>query len=548
MLKRTTLLPLILAAALTGCGNDSPENSVDYTPEGTKSYGGVYVSASIGEPSNLIPWLAGDAASSEVTAHIYNSLIKYDKNLEFEADLAQSWDVSEDGLTLTFHLQPDAKWSDGTPFTAHDVMATYKTITDPNTRTPYAQKYTIVKEAKVLDDHTFRVTYAEPFAPALASWAQLAILPKHKLDEAEDINTAELVQAPLGTGPYKLQKWKRGQEIQLIANPDSFEGRPNITLLRNRLITDLDAQFLALRKGEIDNMGLKPIQYERLTNKDSFTDRFAKYRYMGRLYVYMGFNLKHDLFKDKHVRQALSFATPRETIINGILMGHGVASFGPFVPETWAENPNLKPYPQDFAKAKELLANAGWKDTDGDGILDKDGKPFQFTVVTNQGNDQRIKTAEIMQQAFKKVGVDMKIRVQEWATFIENTIHKRDFDAVMLGWSLPVEPDPYDVWHSSKTGPREFNFVGYNNPRVDELITKARQTFDQAERQKYLWEFQEILHDEQPYLFLFSPNSLVAIHRRVKGVEPAPAGIGYNFEDWYIPESQRLYNADMIVQ
>ena len=199
MLKRTTLLPLILAAALTGCGNDSPENSVDYTPEGTKSYGGVYVSASIGEPSNLIPWLAGDAASSEVTAHIYNSLIKYDKNLEFEADLAQSWDVSEDGLTLTFHLQPDAKWSDGTPFTAHDVMATYKTITDPNTRTPYAQKYTIVKEAKVLDDHTFRVTYAEPFAPALASWAQLAILPKHKLDEAEDINTAELVQTPLGT-------------------------------------------------------------------------------------------------------------------------------------------------------------------------------------------------------------------------------------------------------------------------------------------------------------------------------------------------------------
>lgn len=548
MLKRS-ILPLIISASLlTACGNDTPENTVDYSPEGTRSHGGVYVSASIGEPSNLIPWLAGDSASSEVTAHIYNSLIKYDKDLEFEPDLAQRWNISEDGLTLTFHLQPDAKWADGMPFTAHDVMATYKAITDPNTRTPYAQKYTIVKEAKVLDEHTFRVTYSEPFAPALASWAQLAILPKHKLDEAEDINTAELVQIPLGTGPYKLQKWKRGQEIQLIENPDSFEGRPGITLLRNRLITDLDAQFLALRKGEIDNMGLKPIQYERLTNKDSFTDRFAKYRYMGRLYVYMGFNLKRDLFSDKQVRQALSYATPRETIINGILMGHGIASFGPFVPGTWAENPNLKPYPQDLEKAKELLAKAGWKDTDGDGILDKDGKPFQFTVVTNQGNDQRIKTAEIMQQGFKKVGVDMKIRVQEWATFIENTIHKRNFDAVMLGWSLPVEPDPYDVWHSSKTGPREFNFVGYQNPRVDELITKARQTFDQEERQKYLWEFQEILHEDQPYLFLFSPYSLVAIHRRVKGIEPAPAGIGYNFEDWYIPEDQRLYNAATIME
>ena len=549
MLKQTSILPILFALVFTtACGDDGAQSNVDYTPEGTPSHGGVYVSASIGEPSNLIPWLAGDAASSEVTAHIYNALLKYDKNLELEPDLAAAWEVSEDGLTLTFHLQPEAKWSDGTPFTAHDVMATYKTIIDPNTRTPYAQKYTMVKKATVVDDHTFRVTYDEPFAPALASWAQLSILPKHKLDEAADINTADLVQNPLGTGTYKLQKWKRGQEIQLIENPDSFEGRPYITLLRNRLITDLDAQFLALRKGEIDNMGLKPIQYERLTNKDSFTDRFAKYRFLGRSYVYMGFNLKRDLFTDKHVRQALSYATPRETIINGILMGHGIASFGPFMPSTWAENPHLKPYPQDFEKARELLKKAGWSDTDNDGILDKNGKPFQFTVVTNQGNDQRIKTAEIMQQAFKEVGVDMKIRVQEWATFLENTIHKRDFDAVMLGWTLPVEPDPYDVWHSSKTSAREFNFVSFNNPRADTLITKARQTFDQAERQKYLWEFQEILHEEQPYLFLFSPYSLVAVHRRIKGIEPAPAGIGYNFEDWYIPENQRLYSATALMQ
>lgn len=543
------LWPFVFAAAfLTACGDDGAKTTADYTPKGEAAYGGVYISASIGEPSNLIPWLAGDSASSEVTAHIYNTLIKYDKNLEFEADLAKSWDVSADGLTLTFHLQRGAQWADGTPFTARDVLATFNAIVDPNTRTPYSQKYQLVKTAEIVDDHTFRVTYDAPFAPALSSWAQLAILPAHKLEEAEDINTAALTQTPLGTGPYKLLNWKRGQEVQLIENPTTFEGRPYITLLRNRLITDLDAQFLALRKGEIDTMGLKPIQYERLTNKPEFTDRYAKYRYMGRLYVYMGFNLKHDLFKDKAVRQALSYATPRETIINGILMGHGIASFGPFVPETWAENPKLKPYPHDLEKAKELLKKAGWADTNNDGVLDKDGKPFRFTVVTNQGNDQRIKTAEIMQQSFKHIGIEMKIRVQEWATFIENTIHKRDFDAVMLGWSLPVEPDPYDVWHSSKTGAREFNFVGYNNPKVDDLITKARQTFDMVERQKYLWEFQEILHDEQPYLFLFSPYSLVAIHKRIKGVEPAPAGIGHNFEKWYIPEGQRLYAADTLMQ
>ncbi len=533
---------------LAACSNNTDKDETNYDAVGKAADGGVYVSASIGEPSNLIPWLAGDSASSEVTGHIYNSLIKYDKDLNLAPDLAESWDVSEDGLTITFKLRKDIAWADGMPFTSKDVATTFATITNPNTRTPYAEKYTIVKTSNASDDYTFTVTYDKPFAPALASWAQLSILPAHKIAESEDINTSALKETPLGTGTYKLHQWKRGSEVQLIENPSHFNGKPYIELLRNRLITDLDAQFLALRKGTIDSMGLKPIQYERLTGGEDFVKRYAKYRYMGRSYVYMGFNLSRPMFADKKVRQALSYATPRQTIINGILMGHGVASFGPFMPDTWAENPNLTPYPEDLEKAKQLLTQAGWIDSNNDGILDKDGNAFSFTLVTNQGNDQRIKTAEIMQQAFKKIGVDMKIRVQEWATFIENTIHQRDFDAVILGWTLPPEPDPYDVWHSSKTGSREFNFVGFNNKESDKLIEQARSTFNKDERAKALWRFQEILHEEQPYLFLYTPYSLIAIHKRFKGIEPAPAGISHNFEKWYIPQNQRLYNTTTLLE
>ncbi len=162
-------------------------------------------------------------------------------------------------------------------------------------------------------------------------------------------------------------------------------------------------------------------------------------------------------------------------------------------------------------------------------------------MVTNQGNDQRVKTAEILQYAFKQVGVDMKIQVQEWATLLENTINPRAFEAIILGWSMSVEPDPYDIWHSSKTAAREFNFIGFNNPEADRLMVAARRTFNQPERKKYLDQFQTILHDEQPYLFLYAPYSLVAVHKRIKGIVPMPAGIGYNSTQWYVPIQQQLY-------
>ena len=228
----------------------------------------------------------------------------------------------------------------------------------------------------------------------------------------------------------------------------------------------------------------------------------------------------------------------REEIIDGVLLGLGKPATGPYKPGTWAHNPNVRTYSHDPEKAKALLAEAGWRRTDG-GFLEKDGKPFEFEIITNQGNEIRAKCAEIIQRRLAEIGIRVKIRVIEWAAFVNDFINKRKFDATILGWTIPMEPDLYDVWHSSKTGPQELNFVSFRNDEVDALIVRARETFDQPLRKQCYDRIQEILAEEQPYLFLYVPDALPIIHARFRGVEVAPLGIGWNFIRWYVPKTEQ---------
>jgi peptide/nickel transport system substrate-binding protein len=188
-----------------------------------------------------------------------------------------------------------------------------------------------------------------------------------------------------------------------------------------------------------------------------------------------------------------------------------------------------------------LLAEAGWVDRDGDGWLDKEGRPFSFTAITNQGNPLRDRTAQIIQYRLKQIGIEMKIRTLEWTAFINDFIDKRRFEAIILGWTLGQDPDIYDIWHSSKTGGKELNFISYQNPEMDRLLVEGRRTFDRNERKKIYWRIQEILAEDQPYTFLYVPMALPVIHKRFKGIEPAPAGITYNFIRWWVPKYEQKY-------
>jgi peptide/nickel transport system substrate-binding protein len=530
---------LLLSCLIAGCGDDPRHGKPVHRAPGTPAYGDAIVVGTIGEPSTLIPLLASDSASHEVAGYVYNGLLRYDKNLQLEPDLAQSWDVSPDGLTITFHLRRGVKWHDGQEFTSRDVLYTYRVTIDPKTPTAYAEDFKQVKSVEAPDPYTFRVTYAKPFAPALASWGN-AVLPAHLL-EGKDITKSELARRPVGTGPYLFREWTPGQKITLEANPAYYEGRPYIGRYVYRVIPDNSTMYMELKAGSLDMMGLTPVQYARQTVNQDFLNRFNKFRYPASAYTYLGYNLRNPLFSDRRVRQAITSAIDKDEIVRGVLLGMGQVAHGPYKPGTWAYDPQLHDFGYDPVRAKRLLAEAGWREKNSDGILVKGGKPFQFTILTNQGNDQRLRTAQIVQRRLRGVGIDVKIRVVEWASFLKNFIDTGKFEALIMGWTITPDPDLFDVWHSSKTGPKELNFVGFKNAGVDRLIEEGRSTFDQEKRRRAYWQIQEILAEEQPYTFLYVPDALPVVSARFRGIEPAPAGIGYNFIRWYVPKEEQLY-------
>ncbi|MDD2541864.1 MAG: peptide-binding protein, partial [Desulfuromonadaceae bacterium] len=460
-------------------------------------------------------------------------------NLKIVGDLAKSFDISDDGLTITFHLHHGVKWHDGAPFTSRDVLYTYHVTIDPKTPTAYAEDFKQVKNITAPDLFTIRVSYNSPFAPALASWG-MNILPAHLL-EGKDITKSPLARNPVGTGPYRFKEWVSGQKIELEANKDYFEGRPYIDRIIYRIIPDTSTLFMELKAGAIDLMNPTPVQYARQTESKEFTSRFNKYRYPSSTYLYMGYNLRHPLFSDKRVRQALTAAINKDELIQGVLFGMGQKAYGPIIPGRWAYNPAVKDIVYDPKHAAELLAQAGWKEKNSDGILVKDGKPFTFTILTNQGNQQRLMTAQIIQQRLLQVGIDVKIRVVEWAAFLKEFINKGNFEVVLLAWSVSQDPDMFDVWDSSKNKPGELNFIGYNNPEVDRLLVEGRSTFNIEKRKKAYFRIQDILADEQPYTFLYVPDALPVVSARFRGVKPAPAGIGYNQNKWYVPKNEQVY-------
>jgi peptide/nickel transport system substrate-binding protein len=504
--------------------------------------GDALVEGTIADASTLIPMLAGDSASHSVAAMIFDGLLTYDKNQsDLEPRLAASWEVSKDGLQITFHLRRDVKWQDGVPFTARDVEFGFRTIVDPATLTAYAEDYKQVKQFDVLDDYTFRVTYEKPYAPALATWGNMVVLPRHVL-EGKDINNAtDFARKPVGLGMYSLESWESNLKITVRANPSYYRGRPFIERNVQRVIPDLQTQFLELKREDLDEMTLSPLQYERQSDTPDFARNFRKYEYLANGYTYLGYNLKRPLFSDVRVRRALTYAIDKQELVDIVLLGLGRKAAVPYKPGTVWHNDEVHDLEYDPDKARALLADAGWKDTDGDGVLDKDGARFEFKILTNQGNAPRLSAATVIQYRLGKIGVKADVRVIEWAAFLKDFVDKRNFDAVLMGWSLDLDPDQYIIWHSSKTAPKEFNFVTYANAEVDELLEKGRRTFDRDERKRIYDRFQEILVDEQPYTFLYYGQALTAVHCRFQGIDPAPAGIGYNVEQWYVPEPLRKY-------
>jgi peptide/nickel transport system substrate-binding protein len=362
-------------------------------------------------------------------------------------------------------------------------------------------------------------------------------VPKHIFEEG-DFNTNPAGRHPVGTGPYKFLKWTTGREIVIEKNPDYWGKKPMLNRIVFRIITDSSVSLQVLKREELDVSGLTPIQWARQTNSKSFKENFDKLSYFTPNYSYIGWNLKRPYFSDKRVRTALTHLVNRDLILEQILFDLGAVVTNPFYIESDEYDKSITPYSYDPKKAAALLEEAGWKDSDGDGIRDKDGVAFKFEFLIPAGSETGEKIATILKEELDKMGISMDIRKTEWAVFTTR-LNERKFDAVTLAWSMGVESDPYQIW-SSTQAEKGSNFVGFVNKEADQLIEAARQEFDRDKRIAMYRRFSEIVHEEQPYTFLFCRKSTVAVNKRFENVVVYPLGI--DPLEWHVPLPLQLYS------
>ena len=486
----------------------------------------------------LNPILSTDSPSSSVEGLIFSGLFRINSDLELEPDLLDTYTTNDDGTVYTFRLKKDIKWHDGHPFTAHDVKFTFDTILDKRTNTVRRSNFVIDGTAiqfNVLDDHAIQARLPKPFAPFLNRMA-MGILPKHLLQDA-DINKTPFNRSPIGTGPYKFRSWQAAQYVQLERYNDHHLGAPKIKSIIMKIIPDNNTALLAFEKGEVDESGIPAKDFQRYTTK-SFLDI---YRFYDLVYTYLGFNLKHPFFSDPNVRRAIAHAVDKSALVTGVLKGFGTKADIPSSPVLWSYPPNhqIPIFNYDPEKARQLLALSGFTMNPSTQVLEKNGTPFSFKIITNKGNKDREKVAQIIQRMLKDIGIEVSIQLLEWSSFIKivnANESPKAYDAVILGWSLGLDPDGYSIWHSSQY-PQGFNFIGYNNPTVDALLEDGRTTIDQSQRKKIYEQIYTTIANDVPYLFLYFPETLQGINKRVKGLSKAgPAGLMNPIESIYLVE------------
>lgn len=505
---------------------------------------GGWLIRSIQQPKSLNPLLATDAYESIVNGFVLESLLDRDnQTFEFIPRLANRWEISEDKLNYRFFLDPRARWQDGSSVTSDDVIFTYETIMDPNIPCAHLKNYyKDISECKAIDNLTVEFTYKTLYWRALTFCGGMRILSRAKYGykDPNEFIESELNRASYGSGPFRFAAWKTGEEIALERNPNYWrrETHPAIGRIVFRFFDNDQSKFQALRAEQVDFASITAEQWVKQTADKEFLGRFNKHRYLSNGYNYIGWNSSKPFFSDRRVRRAMTHLVPRELILDKIMHNLGKIVTGNFNSKTEAFDHTIQPLRHDPEEAKRLLDEAGWIDSDSDGIRDKDGTPFRFELLIRSGGDTYRKIASIFQDECRRVGVEANPTMLEWAVFLEK-IDKREFDAVSLGWSMGLEADPYQIWHSTQIKPPGHNFVSFQNSEADQIIVDARQEFDEAKRNRMFHRFHRIIHEEQPYTFLFVPMSLNAVQNRFHNVSEYPNGL--DSSEWYVPTKLQRY-------
>ncbi len=494
----------------------------------------------------------------------YEKMIKAKKSLSSEVETvlrtkySEILPVGEHNPTILFHLRQGVIFQDGHEFNAGDVKFTYEAIINPINLSPRTPDFEPIKSVEIMNPFTVKVVYKRLYSPAITAWT-MGILPEHLLNDAAlnremdnrglseeakktfGMRDSHFNRHPIGTGRFRFMEWRGDEYIHLHRFENYWEGPAQYEDYYMRIIPDLLTQEVEFRTGAIDFYAALPHQVARY-KEDTTYQSFSS---LGFAYTYIGYNNRRSLFSDPEIRKALGMAINVEEIISYLMYGEGERTTGPYPKNTEWYDPTIQPVPYDPKQAIEIFARHGWA-PNAEGWLEKNGEIFEFNLITNNGNPIRKNILTIAQNAWKKIGLKVNTQVFEWAVFLNDFVNTGDFDAVVLGWSMGIDPDLYQIWHSSQAGPQQLNFVGYKNPYVDKLIVRIRQEYDHDRQRELTHELHKMIHEDQPYTFLYAPLSTRVLDKKIvlvttglegeeqyKKIYPLKSGdITFHFHQW----------------
>lgn len=506
------------------------------------------------DAANMNMLICNDSYVSEIWSHVTDPLAernyKDTGSGKFESLLAESWQISPDRKKIRIKLRSGILWHDFTdpltgkkhvnvPVRASDFAFFLEVLKDPAVDcAPLRVYYKDLQKIRVINDLEFEVIWQKPYFLMEDMTLSLMPLPRHlyhayegpfdgKRFNDDHIRNRMIV----GCGPYRFKSWEKGKRIQLCRF-ENYYGKslgifPPLETLSFDIIQHENTRLQSLLSGDLDMVSLSADHWVNRTNSAEFSEKgfLKKYSYASFGYTYIGLNQRKSFFREKAVRQALNFMINREKIRKEIFRGLVRNVTGPFAAQSSANDPAIKPYPFDPQRGRKLLEQAGWKDQDGDGILEKAGEKLSFTILYPNGAVSYQKMLPVIREDMRKAGVEMNLLAVEWAVLVQR-LEKKNFEACMLGWTGSLKPDPYQLWHSSQAKVNaSSNHISFVNARADELIEKIRTCFEPEKRNAYYHAFHKLIYDESPYLFLFSPENLAAIHKRYKNVRIFPGRI-----------------------
>jgi peptide/nickel transport system substrate-binding protein len=528
-------------AASTAASSPTQASSGLGPIEPAKSKGGQVIEGTFADAKTVNPVLQSDTSSGRVNDLIFNSVMTVDpSDTSPKGELAEKFNISDDGLTYTFNLRDGVQWHDGQPFSAQDVKFSFDMYMNPDSGSPRTSELTErIDTLEATDDKTITVKLKVPNAAFLVSNMIYNIIPQHVLKDvdakglAQDAFSTGQKGRTIGTGPFMFDEWVKDDHMTLTKNANYWEGEPNLDKYIYKVVPDQNVLVQQLKTGEIDYGTVTEESVDELSKRDDLN--IVQYDTFGfTFYSYQLDTAKTNLFQDKAVRQALFYALDRKAMIDAIRYGIGKVAVGTMPVVSWAYNPDgiTNKYDHDVDKAKKLLDDAGWK-AGSDGIRAKDGTKLAFEVYTNSGNKVREQYLTVMQQQWKEIGVDMTPKTEEWNAFLDRITGTKDFQIFLVGFNWDTDPDQTTMWATdSYTG--GFNMNKYSNPKVDDLLKQGLATTDQAKRKDIYTQMQNIVMDDLPSPIMDFPKGIYGVNKRVHNVFPNAVDLPFNAHQWWV--------------